>query len=343
MTKKIVLVDARVFKLQPNRGTAKHLNFLLKVLSEEFEGKFEVYYGLKKHYTSVWGSIFYIIEEQFLIPIILLIKSYSHLVSPLHTAPLITFNTRKILIIHDLMFMDNITLYGFRGRMLFSSLYRSLCIGFSGKSGNSKIVTVSKVSQKKISDFFLINPDDISIIRNSFNFQKKFNDKDEVYTKKYMLCVTGVANHKNFDLLKRVFEGAKPPNIHLKVVGNFKKNSDSRNITYHTNLSPCKLNELYRNAVALIFPSFEEGFGIPLLEAVSVDLPVLCSDIPIFREIMGDQAIYFDPTSDVDFRAVLDRFLSVNVNRVDYGEVKRTYGTNAARKDVLRFLAEEFM
>lgn len=52
----------------------------------------------------------------------------------------------------------------------------------------------------------------------------------------------------------------------------------------------------YRQATALIFPSIVEGFGLPLVEALSQELPVIASDIPVFREIAGDHGRYFPPT-----------------------------------------------
>ena len=53
------------------------------------------------------------------------------------------------------------------------------------------------------------------------------------------------------------------------------------------------MDELYRAADVLLFPSAQEGFGIPLLEAGAVNLPIFCSDIPPFREIAGQDADYF--------------------------------------------------
>jgi glycosyltransferase involved in cell wall biosynthesis len=45
---------------------------------------------------------------------------------------------------------------------------------------------------------------------------------------------------------------------------------------------------LYKNASIYIFPSLDEGFGIPILEALSFSLPVICSDIDVFKEVGGD-------------------------------------------------------
>jgi len=55
------------------------------------------------------------------------------------------------------------------------------------------------------------------------------------------------------------------------------------------------LLELYRSASLLVFPSFYEGFGLPLLEAMACGLPVVCSDSSVFSEIGGDAALYFNP------------------------------------------------
>ena len=50
-----------------------------------------------------------------------------------------------------------------------------------------------------------------------------------------------------------------------------------------------------RGAAALLFPSHAEGFGLPLLEALNCGIPVIASDIPVFRELAGDHALYLDP------------------------------------------------
>ena len=60
-------------------------------------------------------------------------------------------------------------------------------------------------------------------------------------------------------------------------------------------VSDGRLAELYRTALALILPSRQEGFGVPCLEAMAFGCPVLCSDIPVFRELYGDAAAFFDP------------------------------------------------
>ncbi|MBU2577766.1 glycosyltransferase family 4 protein [Patescibacteria group bacterium] len=59
---------------------------------------------------------------------------------------------------------------------------------------------------------------------------------------------------------------------------------------------------LYKEAKALVFPSLSEGFGLPGLEAISNETPLIASDIPVFREIYEEAAIYFDPYSEKDIK-----------------------------------------
>ncbi len=62
---------------------------------------------------------------------------------------------------------------------------------------------------------------------------------------------------------------------------------------------------LYQEAVALVFPSLYEGWGLPLVEAFAVGTPVLCSDISPLREVAADAAQRFDPRSPEDMAAVI--------------------------------------
>lgn len=68
------------------------------------------------------------------------------------------------------------------------------------------------------------------------------------------------------------------------------------------------LDFAYQNADALVFASFVEGFGLPLVEGLQRGLPAIASDIPVFREVAGDFAEYFDPNSASDLCAIIDQF-----------------------------------
>jgi glycosyltransferase involved in cell wall biosynthesis len=57
---------------------------------------------------------------------------------------------------------------------------------------------------------------------------------------------------------------------------------------------------LFKFTSALVFPSTFEGFGMPVLEALAARVPVVCSDIPVLRELADGAALFFDPASSAD-------------------------------------------
>jgi glycosyltransferase involved in cell wall biosynthesis len=82
--------------------------------------------------------------------------------------------------------------------------------------------------------------------------------------------------------------------------------------TIYGRVSDAELARLYPQATAVIVPSFYEGFGMPLIEAMSFEAPLAVSDIPVFREVAQDAALFF-PVSDVGATAkVLARLLHDN-------------------------------
>lgn len=79
----------------------------------------------------------------------------------------------------------------------------------------------------------------------------------------------------------------------------------SQRIQFAGFLSDKDLIKLYQRAYALVLPSLSEGFGLPGLEAMAVGLPVVASDIPVFREVYGDAAAFFDPHSVAELTETL--------------------------------------
>ncbi len=65
----------------------------------------------------------------------------------------------------------------------------------------------------------------------------------------------------------------------------------------------------YKNALALVHPSLAEGFGLPLVEAMHFGLPIIASDIQVFKEVLGDQYLSFDPRNVNDLKNKIDEFL----------------------------------
>lgn len=72
-----------------------------------------------------------------------------------------------------------------------------------------------------------------------------------------------------------------------------------------------RLTELYKNSVAFVFPSLSEGFGLPGIEAMEAGTLILASDIPVFKEIYKDSAIYFNPLDFTSIEKVMENVLGM--------------------------------
>lgn len=84
----------------------------------------------------------------------------------------------------------------------------------------------------------------------------------------------------------------------------------SSRVTYAGDLAPSDLRALYTGCAAFVYPSVYEGFGMPVLEAMSCGAPVLCSSTSSLPEVAGDSALLFDPSSADELASVLARVLS---------------------------------
>lgn len=80
--------------------------------------------------------------------------------------------------------------------------------------------------------------------------------------------------------------------------------------------SDAEVARLIAGARALLMPSFAEGFGLPVVEAMQLGTPVICSDLPAFREIAGDIPVYLDPLDGVGWERAVLEFLDDSPDRM---------------------------
>jgi alpha-1,2-rhamnosyltransferase len=112
------------------------------------------------------------------------------------------------------------------------------------------------------------------------------------------LMFFGRAGWRSYDLIDRIRE-------HPEKGGR---------LFWFENGSDAELDFAYRRAAALIFASRHEGFGLPLVEAMCRGLPVLASDIPVFREIGGDYPEFFRPGDEAAIYCAVHRFADAQVS-----------------------------
>ncbi|CAI0779943.1 Glycogen synthase [Serratia proteamaculans] len=179
------------------------------------------------------------------------------------------------------------------------------------------LITVSEFSKNEISLAYNTALDKISVVYNaaSVMFEPRCNFSHNKNNDNYLLAVSSPNFHKNFHGMLSAFMGAmdksKPSfSVKLKIIGAsssvfsktiYKKTMYSNDIEFIGRVNDEELVELYQNALAFIFPSFYEGFGIPPLEAQASGCPVVSSNRAAMPEVLGDSVLYFDPNDDEGF------------------------------------------
>lgn len=174
---------------------------------------------------------------------------------------------------------------------------------------NAKVVIAVSESQKKQLRKYLPHTR-IEIFPNGYSQLDRFKSDKNIFARfpeidknQYYYTLGSLAKHKNF---KWIYEVAlRNPDKQFVVAGNqdLKKwgmdSSDiqAKNIVYVGYVSDNENKALYENCKVFLHPSYYEGFGMPLLEAVSLGKDLLVSDIPEFREVYGDFVSYLDPNS----------------------------------------------
>lgn len=171
--------------------------------------------------------------------------------------------------------------------------------------------------------------------------------------KDYLLYVGGRQGYKNFEaLLKAYSEWDQLNDIDLVVVGTEWTSSElkslhdlnlDQNVHLFTKVKDDELALLYNLALAFVYPSMYEGFGIPLLEAMQCGCPIVASQIPSTLEVAGECPIYFDPTDFETIRNALTKAVEEGKDerRVNSGLIRsRQFSWEHCAKMVLKVYAD---
>ncbi len=141
-------------------------------------------------------------------------------------------------------------------------------------------------------------------------------EKHKLIRGEYLLCVASRSRHKNFELIMRVADGLMPQVTFAAAGGRqatiFASSGQeiaADRLRFLGYVSDAELKTLYENALGFVFPSLYEGFGIPLLEAMSLGCPVITSNAASLPEVGGQAVSYFDPHDAGSLNAALVQFL----------------------------------
>ena len=172
----------------------------------------------------------------------------------------------------------------------------------------TRIIAISENTKRDIVDLLHVNPEKIDVIYHGHDAPTVplQDHKTLGLPEKYLLYVGERRGYKNFGSTLKAFCQIRQthPEIHLVLTGK-KLSKNERNdmktlgvsafVHCFSDVNDHRLAQLYRHAVAFVYPSYYEGFGIPILEAWAQKCPVALAKASCFPEVAEDAAVYFEP------------------------------------------------
>jgi glycosyltransferase involved in cell wall biosynthesis len=184
----------------------------------------------------------------------------------------------------------------------------------------NRIIAISENTKKDLVEILNINPGKIDVVYHGYN--KAYSYNNPANYGKYILFVGRRGLYKNFRIFVKAASKLlnKERNIKLICVGSPFDLDEMKmitalgisNQTMAISVDDDSLNSLYANALAFVFPSLYEGFGMPILEAFANDCPVCLSDASCFPEIAGNAGVYFDPKSEESILNSIEKIIYNN-------------------------------
>lgn len=189
-----------------------------------------------------------------------------------------------------------------------------------------KIICISKNTASDLIKFYDVEKSKIEVIYLASDLKLNTEDShSKIIKNNYLLYVGKRKGYKNFNKLVKAFSISKKLKENFQIIcfggGSFENKEKeflSDNGLNHNNVKQIDGNDrilknFYTNAVALIYPSIYEGFGLPILEAMQCKCPVFCSNTSSMKEIGGDGVVYFNPNEIDEIRFKLELHLFDNI------------------------------
>jgi glycosyltransferase involved in cell wall biosynthesis len=184
---------------------------------------------------------------------------------------------------------------------------------FTAVSRADHVICISQNTKSDLCELFSVPEDKITVVHLGVDPETTtlIEQKPVAGGRPYLLFVGNRGGYKNFNTLLRAFASRKHISAEFDLIafggGPFNRTETAlirrlglrSNCVQHVGGDDQQLQDLYRSAYALVFPSLYEGFGLPPLEAMVNGCPVISSDTSSMPEVIRDAAQYFSP-SDTD-------------------------------------------
>ena len=224
-----------------------------------------------------------------------------------YNAPIFS-NRPFILTIADLNYLECPLNASFLRRLYFRTIVKRAA------NRAERVLTISEFSRRRILNWIQIPPE--RVINIGCGVSEEFIPRGDVWAPgyKYILMAGNRKAHKNESRGLRAFAAIQlASDIHLVLTGCpngviQKEIADlgmGSKVHFLGWVSNDELAKVYRGALCLLFPSLYEGFGLPVVEAMSCGTPVVTSNVTSIPEIAGDAALLFNPLEEHEIVAAL--------------------------------------
>lgn len=335
MRKKTLTIDARMID---DSGIGTYLKNIMPYLFQDFNiillgnrEKLSRYSASNNCTIIAFNAKIYSLKEQLLFPFI--VPKTDILWVPHFNTPILPVNAKeRITTIHDVNHLSTIS-----GVSAFKKKY-SKTLYLNAIKRSRKIITVSNFSKNEIVKYTKANSTKIKVIycgvSESF---KTYIPLKISLPEKYILFVGNVKPHKNLKVLLEAYSNLNKElkeTYKLVVLGKktgfitpdksvfkyIEKENLASAVFFSGYIKDEFVSSIYKHAQLLVFPSLYEGFGLPVIEAMTVGTPVLCSNLASLPEIGGDAANYFNPKNAKELTTKLELLLTSSTLQQAYRE-----------------------
>ena len=229
--------------------------------------------------------------------------------------------TRSIVTIHDLIFIRYPQFYKWIDRRIYIYKFKKAC------QNSDRIIAISEMTKRDIITFFGIDAHKIDVAYQSchpiFKQPASSTQKKEIRQKyqlpdKYILNVGSIESRKNLLLVVKALHYI-PEDISLVAIGKrttytneveeyINKHQLNHRVHILHNIPFQELPVFYQLAKLFVYPSFFEGFGIPIIEAIHSNIPVIAATGSCLEEAGGPDSIYISPNNEKE--------LAININKI---------------------------
>lgn len=255
-----------------------------------------------------------------------------------NTAPLLYKN--QWVTIHDLAFMHHPEWFS----KSFAKVYRFLIPRIVKRS--QKVFTVSKTIREQLSKTFGLQQDDIGLLYNGIPQALLEYTKSNLPKQNIILTVSSINPRKNLNTLIDAFLQSDLPDYQLVIVGAKNNVYVQKELPHNSRISFTgyipndEMYRLYHEAKLFVSLSLDEGFGIPVLEALYCGCPVLLSNIAVYKECFGDVAAFTSATNAEQAALDLTAAITHPPIATSIGNLMEQYHYEASASSLIKMLRE---